>query len=136
LTKRTQTNKPKATPTVAPTINSTAPTSPVESIKVESKARVATKSKQANSTAKKAPAKPRARSKKAAVKVDVPELSQQDKDARILRANVTITQVDPSVLTKHVVTDCGVEPKPSKYGQFKAWLVFKLYHYTSYFRGF
>lgn len=131
MTKRT--NKPKATPTVAPTINSTAPTSPTEDVKAESKARVASKGKQANSTAKKAP---RARSKKAAVKVDIPELSQEDKTARILRANVTITQVDPSVLTKHVVTDYGVEPKPSKYEQFKAWLVFKLYHYTSYFRGF
>ena len=130
MTKRT---KPKAAQTVAPTINSTAPTSPVESVKAESKARVASKGKQANSTAKKAP---RARSKKAAVKVDIPELSQEDKTARILRANVTITQVDPSVLTKHVVTDYGVAPQPSKYEQFKAWLVYRLYVVTSYFRGF
>lgn len=28
------------------------------------------------------------------------------------------------------------EPKPSLYSRFKDWLVFKLYYYTSYFRGF
>ena len=134
MTKRT--NKPKATPTVAPTINSTAPTSPVEGVKSESKAKVATKSKQANSTAKNATTKPRGRSKKVVAEptVDInlpaPVSKAIDVDSR------TITYVDPRVLTKHVVTDYGVEPQPPKYEQFKAWLVFKLYHYTSYFRGF
>ncbi len=136
MTKRTQTNKPKAASTVAPTINSTAPTSPVESVKVETKAKVASKSKQANSTVKKATTKPRGRSKKVVaeptveINLPAPVSKAVDVDSR------TITYVDPRVLTKHVVTDYGVEPKPSKYGQFKAWLVFKLYHYTSYFRGF
>lgn len=143
MTKRTQTNKPKATPTVVPTINSTAPTSPVESVKAETKAKVASKGKQANSTAKKgisaankSPAKPRGRSKKIVaeptveVNLPAPVSKAIDVDSR------TITYVDPRLLTKHVVTDYGVEPQPSKYEQFKAWLVFKLYVVTSYFRGF
>lgn len=134
MTKRT--NKPKTTPTIAPTINSTPPKQAVESVKAESKAKVATKSKQANSTAKKATTKPRSRSKKTVVEPTIeinlpaPVSKAIDVDSR------TITYVDPRVLTKHVVTDYGVEPQPSKYEQFKAWLVYKLYVVTSYFRGY
>lgn len=134
MTKRT--NKPKATPTVAPTINSTAPVKPVENVEAESKAKVASKSKQASSTAKKATTKPRSRSKKVVaeptveVNLPAPVSKAIDVDSR------TITYVDPRILTKHVVTDYGVEPQPSKYEQFKAWLVYRLYVVTSYFRGF
>ena len=122
MTKRT--NKPKATSTVAPTINSTAPTSPVESVKVESKAKVASKGKQANSTAKKAPAKPRARSKKAVVepKVEINLPAPVSKAIDVDSRTITYASAGKAV--------------PSKYEQFKAWLVYKLYYYTSYFRGF
>lgn len=124
MTKRT---KPKATPTVALTINSTAPTSSVGNVKTESKARVATKPKQANSTATKAPSKPRARSKKQKDTFVYEEFPDQTLKQNLV-ANVLYEQ--PTVVGQLP------EPKPSKYEQFKAWLVFKLYHYTSYFRGY
>lgn len=118
MTKRT---KPKATPTATPTINSTAPVSPVESVKAESKARVASKGKQANS---KAPAKPKGRPKKAVVepKVEINLPAPVSKAVDVDSRTITYSSADNAV--------------PSKYEQFKAWLVFKLYHYTSYFRGF
>lgn len=125
MTKRT--NKPKAAPTAAPTINSTAPTSPVESIKTESKAKVASKPKQANSTAKKAPSKPRSRTKKA-----VPVEQKKELIAVELVLNsagkVVAREAQPYASAGNAV--------PSKYEQFKAWLVFKLYVITSYFRGY
>lgn len=108
-------------------------TEAVESFKQESNTKVA----QATTTAKKASTGGRrGRPKKTVVepKVEInipaPVSKVIDVDSR------TITYVYPSVLTKHVVTDYGVAPQPSKYEQFKAWLVFKLYHYTSYFRGY
>lgn len=122
MTKRT--NKPKTPQTVVPTINSTAPVKPVESVKAESKARVATKPKQANSTTKKATAKPSGRSKKIVgeptveINLPAPVSKALDVDSRI----ITYASAGNAV--------------PSKYEQLKAWLVFKLYHYTSYFRGF
>ena len=125
MTKRT--NKPKATPTVAPTINSTAPTSPVESVKAESKARVATKPKQANNTAKKAPSKPRARSKKAVPVEQKKELIAVEL-VQDSAGKVVAQEARPYASAGNAV--------PSKYEQFKAWLVFKLYIVTSYFRGF
>ena len=127
MTKRTQTNKPKATPTVAPTINSTAPTSPVESIKVETKAKVASKPKQANSTTKKAPAKPRARSKKAVPVEQKKELIAVEL-VQDSAGKVVAQEAQPYASAGNAV--------PSKYEQFKSWLVFKLYVVTSYFRGY
>ena len=121
MTKRT---KPKAAQTVAPTINSTAPTSPVESVKAESKARVASKGKQANSTAKKAP---RARSKKAVPVEQKKELIAVEL-VQDSAGKVVAKEARPYASAGNAV--------PSKYEQFKAWLVFKLYHYTSYFRGY
>jgi hypothetical protein len=116
LTKRT--NKPKATPTIAPTINSTASVSPVESVKVESKAKVATTPKRANSAAKKAPSKPRARSKKVAEIVSPSKVV--DAESRI------ITYVAPMTMAK------PAEPNPSLYDRFVGWL-FKV---TLPFRGY
>lgn len=115
MTKRT---KPKATPTIAPTINSTVSTSPVESIKAESNAKVATKPKQANSTAKKAPSKPRARSKKVAEIVSPSKVV--DVESRI------ITYVDPMTMA------APTEPKPSLYDRFVGWL----FRVTYLFRGY
>jgi hypothetical protein len=124
LTKRT--NKPKATPTVPPTINSTAPVSPVESVKVEGKAKVANKPKQANSMAKKAPQKTvatktqtkRPRTKKVAEITSPTKVV--DAESRI------ITYVDPMTMA------APTEPKPSLYDQFVGWL-FKV---TLPFRGY
>lgn len=125
MTKRT--NKPKATPTVAPTINSTAPVSLVESDKAESKAKVASKPKQANTTAKKATAKPRARTKKTAPTDQKKELIAVEL-VQDSAGKVVAQEARPYASAGNAV--------PSKYEQFKAWLVFKLYHYTSYFRGY
>lgn len=129
MTKRT--NKPKATSTVAPTINSTAPTSLTESVKAESKAKVATKGKQANGTAKKAPqittevvkkaTQPKTQAKRPRTK-KVTSVSSPTKDVDVDSRTITYASAGNAV--------------PSKYGQFKAWLVFKLYVVTSYFRGF
>lgn len=122
MTKRT--SKPKATPTVAPTINSTPPKQAVESDKAESKAKVASKPKKAPSTAKKAPSKPRSRSKKAVVepKVEINLPAPVSKAIDVDSRTVTYASAGNAV--------------PSKYEQFKAWLVFKLYVVTSYFRGY
>ena len=116
MTKRT--NKPKSNQTIVPIINSTASTSPVEGVKVETKARVATKPKQANSTAKKAPNKPRARSKKVAEIVSPSKVV--DVESRI------ITYVDPMTYL------APAERKPSLYDRFVGWL-FKV---TYLFRGY
>lgn len=116
MTKRT--NKTKTTPTVAPTINSTASVSSVEGVKAETKAKVASKPKQANSTAKKAPAKPRLRSKKVAEIVSPSKVV--DAESRI------ITYVDPMTLAK------PAEPKPSLYDRFVGWL----FRVTYLFRGY
>ena len=122
MTKRT--NKPKTTVPVAPTSPLQAPTEAVESVKAESKAKVATKSKQANSTAKKATAKPRGRSKKVvaepAVEVNLP--APVSKAIDVGSRTITYASAGNAV--------------PSKYEQFKAWLVYKLYVVTSYFRGY
>lgn len=119
MTKRT--NKPKAAPTVAPTINSTAPKQAVESDKAETKARVATKPKRANS---KATAKPRGRPKKVAVepKVEINLPAPVSKAIDVDSRTITYASAGNAV--------------PSKYEQFKAWLVYKLYVVTSYFRGY
>lgn len=122
MTKRT--NKPKATSTVAPTINSTPTKQAVESDKAETKAKVATKPKTPTKTAQKTTAKPRGRSKKIVgeptveINLPAPVSKVVDVDSR----TITYASAGNAV--------------PSKYGQFKAWLVFKLYVVTSYFRGF
>lgn len=121
MTKRT---KPKATPTVAPTINSTPTKQAVESDKAETKAKVATKPKTPTKTAQKTTAKPSGRSKKIVgeptveINLPAPVSKVVDVDSR----TITYASAGNAV--------------PSKYGQFKAWLVFKLYVVTSYFRGF
>ena len=132
MTKRT--NKPKAAQTVAPTINSTAPVSPTEDVKAESKAKVASKGKQANTTAKKgisaankSPAKPRARSKKAVPVEQKKELIAVEL-VQDSAGKVVAKEARPYASAGNAV--------PSKYEQFKAWLVFKLYVVTSYFRGY
>lgn len=119
MTKRKTTQKP------APTINSTAPKQAVESDKAESKAKVASKPK-------KAPSKPRARIKKVVQLQGIVE--PQD---------VKITISPPAPVSKAIDVDSRTityasagNAVPSKYEQFKAWLVFKLYVVTSYFRGY
>ena len=125
MTKR---SKPKATPTATPTINSTAPVSPVESVKVESKAKVASKPKTPTKTAQ----KPRGRPKKVVVEKPVPP-----------EGRVALEYQMPAPLSKAIDVDSRTityasagNAVPSKYEQFKAWLVFKLYVVTSYFRGY
>lgn len=130
MTKRT--NKPKAAPTVAPTINSTAPTSPLEGVKAETKAKVASKPKQANSTVKKAPSKPRSRSKKAVVEKPAPPEGRVGQEHQMPAPVSKVVDVDSRTIT---YASAG-NAVPSKYEQFKAWLVFKLYVVTSYFRGY
>ena len=115
MTKRT---KPKVTPIVAPTISSTAPVSPVESDKAETNTVATPKPKRASSKAKKAPSKPRARSKKAIEIVSPTKVV--DAESRI------ITYVNPMTLAK------PTEPKPSLYDRFVCWL-FKV---TYLFRGY
>ena len=129
MTKRT---KPKATQTVAPTINSTAPVSLVESVKAESKDKVATKGKQANSTTKKATVKPRGRPKKAVVEKPVPPEGRVGQEYRIPAPVSKAIDVDSRTIT---YASAG-NAVPSKYEQFKAWLVFKLHQLTFPFRGY
>lgn len=82
------------------------------------------KPKQTKRANSKAPAKPRGRSKKIVgeptveINLPAPVSKVVDVDSR----TITYASAGNAV--------------PSKYGQFKAWLVFKLYVVTSYFRGF
>jgi hypothetical protein len=130
MTKHT---KPKATSTVAPTINSTAPTSPIENVKAESKAKVASKPKQANSTAKKAPSKSRARSKKVTVEG---HFKPTEENLNKLVESSEAAYQKYKETGKLSGTTRVVDPEPPKYEQFKAWLVFKLYVVTSLFRTY
>mgnify|MGYP003402456706 FL=1 len=137
MTKHT---KPKATSTVAPTINSTAPTSPIENVKAESKAKVASKPKQANSTAKKgisaankSPSKSRARSKK--VTVEGHFKPTEENLNKLVESSEAAYQKYKETGELSGTTRV-VDPEPPKYEQFKAWLVYKLYVVTSYFRGY
>ena len=123
MTKRT--NKPKA----APTINSTAPVSSIESDKAESNTVATPKPRRANS---KATAKPRARTKKVVVEKPVPPEGRVGQEYQMPAPISKAIDVDSRTIT---YASAG-NAVPSKYEQFKAWLVFKLYHYTSYFRGY
>lgn len=82
------------------------------------------KPKQTKRANSKAPAKPRGRPKKIVgeptveINLPAPVSKVVDVDSR----TITYASAGNAV--------------PSKYGQFKAWLVFKLYVVTSYFRGF
>ena len=118
MTKR---SKPKATSTVAPTINSTAPKQAVESDKAESNTVATPKPKRANN---KAPVKPRGRPKKTVVepKVEINLPAPVSKAVDVDSRTITYASAGNAV--------------PSKYEQFKAWLVYKLYVVTSYFRGY
>ena len=122
------TNKPKPTPT----INSIAPKQAVESDKAESNTVATPKPKRANS---KAPAKPRGRPKKVVVQLQ----------GIVEPRDVKITISPPAPVSKAIDVDSRtvtywekqeVTPAPSLYSRFKAWLVFKLYYYTSYFKGY
>lgn len=117
MTKRT--NKPK----VAPTINSTARKQAVESDKDESNTVATTKPKRANS---KATAKPRGRPKKVVVEPKV----EINLPAPVSKA----IDVDSRTITYWEEQE--VAPTPSLCSRFKDWLVFRLYFYTSYFRGY
>lgn len=118
MTKRKTTQKPNTAGAATPTVNSTSPVSPVENVKAESNTVVAPKHKQANS---KAPAKPRGRPKKKVIIEQVYEVLEPKGEVTYVAPNRAILVADKP---------------PSLYSRFKAWLVFKLYHYTSYFRGF
>ena len=111
MTKRT---KPKAPPTVVPTINSAAPVSLIEGVKAETKAKVASEGKQANTSAKNPPSKHRGRPKKVVVK--------EIEEAPITPLKITY-KYDPK---------WDREPKPSLYDRFVGWL-FKV---TYLFRGY
>lgn len=105
-----------------------APTESVESVKQKSNTKVA----QANTTAKKASTGGRrGRPKKTVVE---PNATEVNFPAPLQKAvdveSRTITYVDPMTMA------AKQEPKPSLYSRFKDWLVFKLYYYTSYFRGY
>lgn len=105
-----------------------APTEAVGSVKQESNTKVA----KANTTVKKASTGGRrGRPKKVvdgpkAIEVKFPAPVQKvvDVDSR------TITYVDPMTMA------VKREPEPSLYDRFVGWLTYKLYYYTSYFRGF
>lgn len=127
MTKRT--NKPKATPT----INSTAPKQAVESDNGESNTVAAPKTKRANS---KAPAKPRGRPKKALVERVGDDLVYTEDGKQLLDEALTTVNKVIDVDSRTVTYVSAGNAVPSKYEQFKAWLVFKLYYYTSYFRGY
>ena len=115
MTKRKIPQKPSAT------INSTPPKQAVESDKAESNTVATPKPKRANS---KAPAKPRGRPKKAAVepKIEINIPAPVSKAIDVGSRTITYASAGNAI--------------PSKYEQFKAWLVFKLYVLTSYFRGY
>ncbi len=109
--------KPKTPTRQAPQ----ASTEAVEGIRQESNTKVASKPKQANTTAKKASTGGRrGRPKKVVV----------DKITEDALAS------PPIKLTYKYDPKWDEEPKPSLYRRFKDWLVFKLYHYTSYFKGY
>jgi hypothetical protein len=127
LTKRTQTKKP--TQQAPSTINSTPPKQAVEDVKVESNTVATPKPKRANS---KAPAKPRGRPKKAVVEKPVPPEGRVGHEYQ-MPAPVS-KAVD--VASRNITYVSAGNAVPSKYEQFKAWLVFKLYQVTSLFRGY
>lgn len=101
-----------------------APTESVETIKEESNSKVAGKPKQVNSTAKKATTKAKGRSKKVVAEPTV--------EVNLPAPVSKVIDVDSRTIT---YASAG-NAVPSKYEQFKAWLVYKLCVVTSYFRGF
>lgn len=130
MTKRT---KPKATSTAAPQ----APTEAIESVKAETNTTVASKPKQANTTAKKASTGGRrGRPKKALVERVDDDLVYTEDGKQLLDEALTTVNKVIDVDSRTITYVSAGNAVPSKYEQFKAWLVFKLYYYTSYFRGY
>lgn len=129
MTKRKTPQKPNAA------INSTPPKQAVGSDKVESNTVAAPKPKRANN---KAPAKPRGRPKKALVERVGDDLVYTEDGKQLLdEALTTVNKViDADSRTITYWEEQEVTPTPSLYSRFKAWLVFKLYHYTSFFRTY
>lgn len=123
MTKRKVTQKPNTI------INPTPPKQAVESDKDESNTVAAPKPKRANS---KAPAKPRGRPKKAVVEKPVPPEGRVGYEHQMPAPVSKAVDVASRTIT-YVSAGNAV---PSKYEQFKSWLVYRLYVVTSYFRGY
>lgn len=119
MTKRT--NKPKAPSTASPK----APKQPVEAIKQESNTGVAKRTKASTNAPQKASTGRRGRPKKIVVE---PNATEVNSPAPLQKA------VD--VESRTINYQSAGNAIPSKYEQFKAWLVFKLYYYTSFFKGY
>lgn len=112
--------KRKATPKTTPTINSTAPKQAVESVKGKTNTVVVPT---ATKAVQKPTGKPRGRPKKA-----IPIAVQNGKGDKVVLVDPnTITYPDMKVL---------VAVPPTLIARFKAWLVYKLYYVTSFFRGY
>ncbi len=122
MTKRKTPQKPNAA------INSTPPKQAIESDKVESNTVATPKPKRANS---KAPAKPRGRPKKVVVEKPTPPEGRVGQEYQMPVPVIKAIDVD-----SRTITYASTGKPPSLYSRFKDWLVFKLYYYTSYFRGY
>lgn len=135
--------KSKKIPQPNSAIACTAPVEAVEDVKQESNTKVASKPKQAKTTAKKASTGGRrGRPKKALVEKVGDDIVYTEAGKKLLDETLTtvskaidvdsrtITYVDPMTMA------AKQEPKPSSYDRFKDWVVGKIYYYTSFFRGY
>lgn len=130
MTKRT--SKPKATPT----ISQNATKQPVEKIKQESNTKVAPKAKASTNASQKTSTGRRGRPKKALVEKVGDDLVYTENGKQLLDESLTIVNKVIDVDSRTITYASAGNAVPSKYEQFKAWLVSKLYHYTSYFKGY
>lgn len=127
MTKRKATQKGSSTAT--PTTSQKVPKQSVEAIKQESNTKVAPKAKTPTTASQKATAKPRGRPKK--VKVDKPT----ETVGRLVRKAADVKSPVITYVAENRAILVADKPQ-SLYDRFVSWLTYKLYYYTSFFRGY
>ncbi len=122
-----------------------------ESVEAKINTTVAKKSKASTNASQKASTGRRGRPKKALVEKVGDDIVYTEAGKKLLDETLTTVSgavevkfpapvqkavdVDSRTIT-YVAPETRVDPKPPLYRRFKDWLVFKLYHYTSYFKGY
>ena len=104
-----------------------------ESVEAKSNTRVAKTTKApTNAPQKASTTKPRGRPKKVVTEKPVPPEGRGGQEYQMPAPVSKAIDVD----SRNITYASAGNAVPSKYAQFKAWLVFKLYYYTSYFKGY
>ena len=108
-----------------------------ESVEAKSNTVAAKTTKTSTNTSQKAStAKPRGRPKKALIEKKGNEIVYTEAGKQLLDETLATVSKAIDVDSRTVTYTSAGNAVPSKYEQFKAWLVFKLYVVTSYFRGY